>query len=227
MSANSYTQLQLLRGTSASNAAYVGGPGELTLDVETTEEKGYGIIRVHIGDSTPGGYLISGEGGTIDYSAFATTGSNTFIGNQIISGSLLITGSGLTVTGSTNVLGDFTATTKSFKIDHPTLQGKQLVYGSLESPYHGIRLTGEAILEGNICRVELPHYIKGLCRQENAQVQLTNVQHNKTLWVEILSVEDNYFTVQCARRFFDKIPYKFYWSFTAIRKDVEELQVEV
>jgi hypothetical protein len=60
MSNNSYTELQILRGDSASNAAYVGLAGILTADIESTENFGYGVIRLHTGDQTPGGYLVAG-----------------------------------------------------------------------------------------------------------------------------------------------------------------------
>ena len=62
MANNNITQLQLLRGTSGSNAAYVGLPGELTADMESTVSSGAGVIRLHDG-TKPGGYLISGTGG--------------------------------------------------------------------------------------------------------------------------------------------------------------------
>lgn len=124
------------------------------------------------------------------------------------------------------VNGSFAATTKSFLINHPTKPGMKLQYGSLESPYHGIRLTGEAALVGGICTVQLPDYIRELCYQEGAQVQLTNVKHGKVLWVEDLSVSTSQFTVAAKIAKTDKKPYKFYWSFTAIRKDIDPLQVE-
>jgi len=44
--------------------------------------------------------------------SLATTGSNTFIGNQTITGSLLVSGSGITVTGSLNI-GPSTITTST------------------------------------------------------------------------------------------------------------------
>ncbi len=62
MANNNITQLQLLRGTSGSNAAYVGLPGEITVDMESTVSSGAGVIRLHDG-TKPGGYLISGTGG--------------------------------------------------------------------------------------------------------------------------------------------------------------------
>jgi len=68
MSNNSYTELQILRGDSASSAAFVGRAGVLTLDTETTEDTGYGILRAHTGDQTPGGYIIAGaDGGGAPY----------------------------------------------------------------------------------------------------------------------------------------------------------------
>ena len=124
------------------------------------------------------------------------------------------------------VNGSFAATTKSFVIDHPTKPGMKLRYGSLESPYHGVRLTGESVLVNGTCTVKLPSYINGLCKQQGSQVQLTNIKHGKVLWVEDLNVENNEFTVKCDIGFFDKKEYKFYWSFTAIRKDIEEIEVE-
>jgi hypothetical protein len=142
------------------------------------------------------------------------TGSVNILGNQIVSGTLDVTGA-------------FSAQTKSFKIIHPTKAGKLLVYGSLESPYHGVRLTGEGELSGNLTKIYLPDYITGLCKQENSQVQITNIKHDKVLWVEDINIADNYFTVGCNRGIFDKKVYKFYWSFTAVRKDTKELIVEI
>jgi hypothetical protein len=155
------------------------------------------------------------------------TSGNVGIGTTTPNAKLSVSGSA-NITGSLDVSGAFTAQTKSFKIQHPTIPEKQLVYGSLESPYHGVRLTGEGvILNGEECVIHLPDYIKGLCKQEGAQVQLTNVMHGKVLWIQELSVNDNYFIVACDRGMFDTRQYKFYWSFTGIRKDVEPLQTVV
>lgn len=56
------TELQLLRGDSASNAAYVGREGSLAADMESTTALNRGIVRLHDG-TTPGGYIIGGAGG--------------------------------------------------------------------------------------------------------------------------------------------------------------------
>jgi hypothetical protein len=124
------------------------------------------------------------------------------------------------------VVGSFAATSKSFLIDHPTKTGMYLRYGSLESPYHGVRLTGEAVLTGKTVTVKLPDYIHALVKSDGCQIQLTNIKHDKVLWVDNIDIENDCFTVGMDRKFFDRKPYSFYWSFTAIRKDIEDMEVE-
>jgi hypothetical protein len=124
------------------------------------------------------------------------------------------------------VVGSFAATSKSFLIDHPTKTGMNLRYGSLESPYHGVRLTGEAVLTGKTVTVKLPDYIHALVKSDGCQIQLTNIKHDKVLWVDNIDIENDCFTVGMDRKFFDRKPYSFYWSFTAIRKDIEDMEVE-
>lgn len=50
--------------------------------------------------------------------------------------------------GNVSITGHLSAATKSFFIDHPSQKGKKLQYGSLESPYHGVRLTGKGEIKG-------------------------------------------------------------------------------
>jgi hypothetical protein len=173
-----------------------------------------------------GTLLLFSTGGITNVFGDDPSDAHHFSGSVNVDGPLTITGNQV-ITGSLDVTGAFTAESKSFKIVHPTQAGKLLVYGSLESPYHGVRLTGEGELVGNTTKIYLPEYIRGLCKQEGSQVQITNIQHDKVLWVDTISVEDNTFTVSCNRSFFDNKTYKFYWSFTAIRKDVEDLEVEI
>jgi len=68
---NNITEVQILRGSSGSNAAYVGLPGVLTADLTSSAELGRGIVRLHDG-TTPGGYVIGGAGGG------SGTGSSTY-----------------------------------------------------------------------------------------------------------------------------------------------------
>lgn len=125
-----------------------------------------------------------------------------------------------------SVNGSFAATTKSFVIDHPIKSHMFLRYGSLESPYHGVRLTGTGVLINGTCTIQLPDYIHGLCKQEDSQVQVTNIKHGKVIWVEDINVDQDKFTVMADILVHDENEYHFYWSFTAIRKDIEPMIVE-
>ena len=127
-------------------------------------------------------------------------------------------------TSKLQVVGSFTATTKSFFIDHPTKEGKKLEYGSLESPYHGIRLTGSSIIKNGICVIDLPDYIYNFVKEEGINIQITNIKHGKVIWVEDVDISNNNFVVMCEETSGE---YKFYWDFTAIRTDVDDLIVEV
>ena len=153
-----------------------------------------------------------------------------------ISGAILyVSGSGAVGIGTSNVgaftlqvNGSFGATTKSFIIDHPTKAGKKLMYGSLESPYHGIRLTGRDTLVNGKCKVELPDYIYKLILHDSVNIQLTGIKCNKTLYVDDINIPENYFTIAYDKAIFESYKdYDFFWDFTAIRADVPELTTEL
>lgn len=153
-----------------------------------------------------------------------------------ISGAILyVSGSGAVGIGDSNVgtyrlyvSGSFGATTKSFIIDHPTKAGKKLIYGSLESPYHGIRLTGRDTLVNGKCKVELPEYIYKLILHDSVNIQLTGIKCNKTLYVDEINIPENYFTIAYDKAIFESYKdYDFFWDFTAIRADVPELITEL
>ena len=152
-----------------------------------------------------------------------------------ISGNIVyITGSGAVGINTTTpaytlqVNGSFAATTKSFVIDHPTKPDKKLVYGSLESPYHGIRLTGRDTLVNGKCVVDLPDYISKLIMPETVNIQLTGIKCNKTLYVDDINIKENNFTVAYDKGVFESYKdYDFFWDFTAVRADVPELQTEM
>ena len=122
------------------------------------------------------------------------------------------------------VVGSFGATTKSFIINHPTKEGKKLQYGSLESPYHGIRLTGSSTIKNGISIIELPEYIHNLVKEEGINIHITNIKHGKVLWVDEVDVANNRFIIMTEET---NGEYEFYWDFTAIRKDVKDLEVEL
>lgn len=127
-----------------------------------------------------------------------------------------------------NASDHIAAKTKSFSVDHPTKPGKKLNYGSLESPYHGIRLTGTGSVYYGECEITLPDYIKDFVHVDDVNIQITNYGHSKQLYVETIDIPNNRFTVK-ADNFINLFgtEYKFFWTFTAIRKDVPSLIVEV
>jgi uncharacterized protein (DUF2132 family) len=153
-----------------------------------------------------------------------------------ISGAILyVSGSGAVGIGTSNVgaftlqvSGSFGATTKSFIIDHPTKAGKKLMYGSLESPYHGIRLTGRDTLVNGKCKIQLPDYMYKLILHDSVNIQLTGIKCNKTLYVDEINIPENYFTIAYDKAIFESYKdYDFFWDFTAIRADVPELNTEL
>lgn len=126
------------------------------------------------------------------------------------------------------VNGTFAASSKSFRIDHPTKDGYKLVYGSLESPYHGIRLTGQGVAVRGSGRVDLPEYISKLVHTDDINIQLTNIKHGRVLFVDEVNINNNYFTVGYDKAMFDgDKTFEFYWDFTAERKDIDKLSTEV
>ena len=159
----------------------------------------------------------------INNTSFTGTASQNLqvTGGAYVSGNLGI--------GTTNpqyklqVVGDFAATTKSFVIPHPTEPGMKLRYGSLESPYHGIRLTGSSIIQNGSCIVNLPNYIHNFVKEEGVHINITNIKHGKVLWVEEVDIQKNKFIVMTEENVGE---YEFYWDFTAIRNDIDEMIVE-
>ena len=119
------------------------------------------------------------------------------------------------------------AKAKFFRIKHPDpkSQFSILQYGSLESPYNGVRLTGAGSLNKGVCVVNLPSYIKYLINEENMNIQLTNKGHHKILYIDNINLNDNSFTVKGYRAKTGG-PFEFFWTFSGVRKDIDPLIVE-
>jgi len=168
-------------------------------------------------------------GGTVRMAILSTgqVGIGTFNPTERLTVSGNISGSGNITMGGIGTFNHVQANTKSFYIDHPTQTGRKLQYGSLESPYHGVRLTGENVVVKGECTVKLPDYTHALVREEGINIQITNIEHSKTIYVDSVDIKNNEFTVKINTGLFDSKKYKFFWSFSAIRKDIPELVVEV
>jgi hypothetical protein len=125
----------------------------------------------------------------------------------------------LSVTGSVGVLGAFTATTKSFLIDHQRFSGKKLIYGVLEGPEHGVYARGRLIQSSVI---NLPEEWNWLVDEETVTVHLTSIGKYQELYVK--SIEKT--TITVASNTPDE-PIDCYYIVHAMRKDVERLETVV
>jgi hypothetical protein len=124
------------------------------------------------------------------------------------------------------VNGSFAASTKSFRIDHPSKSGWNLEYGSLESPYHGVRLTGRGKVIKGVGIVSLPAYLKDLIHDDTTlNIQITNIKHGKTIYVDKIDLKNDQFIVK-ADRAKSLGELEFFWTLSGVRKDVDHLVVE-
>jgi hypothetical protein len=196
-------------GLPTSTSSYAGN------SVQLFNQQPYANTRVHI----------AGSGADSGSAALIVTNSG-------ISPLLYVRNDGNVGVGTTTpsyklqVNGSFGATTKSFRIDHPSRPDYTLEYGSLESPYHGVRLTGRGRVVKGVGVVDLPPYLKDLIHDdENINIQLTNLKHGKTLYVSNIDLNNSQFVVK-ADRAKTVGDLEFFWTFTGVRKDVDHLVVE-
>ena len=110
-------------------------------------------------------------------------------------------------------LGNLTATSKSFDIEHPTKENMRLRYGSLEGPENGVYVRG--ITYSNI--IELPDYWIGLVDENSITVSLTAFEFAQTTYVE--KIEDN-------KIYIGGQPIKVFFTVYGERKDIDKLTVE-
>lgn len=131
------------------------------------------------------------------------------------SGTLVVTG-GVGISENLNVGGAFTATSKSFDIEHPTKEGQRLRYGSLEGPENGVYVRGR---QKNNRVIELPDYWTGLVYEDSITVNLTPIGGANDMWVE--DIRDN--KVYIGSYYTD---FEYFFTVFAERKDIDKLTVE-
>jgi hypothetical protein len=146
-----------------------------------------------------------------NFSSEVTVGGNIGINGAAPSGSYA-----LNVNGNGTVSGSFSASSKSFLIDHPTKENKKLEYGSLEGPEFGVYHRGRA----QSSTITLPDYWTALVREETITVQLTpkgSFQHlyvvSQSLTEVVIGAADGE-TIDC------------YYTVYAERADIDRLEVE-
>ena len=168
----------------------------------------------------------SGQAIANESDILATSGIAHYASGQA-GGSSLTAGSGITIDGADKINvyggsghfinlavdGAFSATTKSFLIDHPTKDGMKLQYGSLEGPENGVYIRGTS--GSNI--ITLPEYWSTLVDESTVTVTLTAIGFYQALY--IAEKGKNYIKVGGAKGSYDYVIY-------GERKDVEKLKVE-
>jgi hypothetical protein len=154
-------------------------------------------------------------------------GTLTFNGSAVGGGTSYTAGSGITIDGADqinvhggsghfinlDVEGAFTATTKSFLIDHPSKEGMKLQYASLEGPENGVYVRGTT----DSGTITLPDYWRDLVHNDSITVTLTPVGQFQPLFVEEKSNRE--IRVGGVSGHYDYVVY-------GERKDVDKLEVE-
>jgi hypothetical protein len=166
------------------------------------------------------GFEYTTAGSAITVSMFSTAGTGYTAGLWVhaINGSTTRVGIGLSNPAfELEILGEISATNKSFVINHPTKPGMKLRYGSLEGPENGVYVRGE--LKGtNI--IEVPDHWLGLVHKDSYTVHLTPIGRYSQLYVEKI---ENY-NVYLADHHMN--PIHCYYSVWAERKDIPKLVTE-
>jgi hypothetical protein len=192
-------------------------------------------------DDPSGGSIVFGGSRYYYFNAGAVYNGNSLIQRGLISNdtgnlTVLIAGSSpvkiqngtgssntttgaLVVQGGVGISGALNATTKSFNIPHPTKEGKDLRYGSLEGPEFGVYVRG-TLKGSNI--IELPDYWTKLVDANTITVSLTPIGKYQKLSVK--EVKDNTIIISSDGWFKKEI--NCYYVVYGERADVDKLDVE-
>ena len=112
-----------------------------------------------------------------------------------------------------DVVGHFSATSKSFLINHPTKENKKLQYASLEGPENGVYVRGTTDKE----TIELPEYWSELVHEDSITVVLTPIGKKQDLFIKEKS--NKLIKIGGAEGSFDYVVY-------GERKDIDKLEIE-
>ena len=212
-----YNDLRIVDGTASA------GDAAAAITVQnSTKNVGIGITNPTrklnvVGDAEVSTNLVVG---TALYTNqwIASSSSSQFIKNSSAATSIEITNAGNVGIGSSptnklDVFGHFSATSKSFLIDHPTKENKKLQYGSLEGPENGVYVRGTTDEE----TIELPEYWSELVHDESITVVLTPIGKKQDLF--IIKKSNKLIKIGGVEGSFDYVVY-------GERKDIDKLEVE-
>ena len=149
----------------------------------------------------------------------ASSSATQYIKNSSAATSVAITNAGNVGIGTDSpsnaldVVGHFSATSKSFLIDHPTKENKKLQYASLEGPENGVYVRGTTDEE----TIELPEYWSELVHDESITVVLTPIGKKQDLF--IIKKSNKLIKIGGVEGSYDYVVY-------GERKDIDRLEVE-
>jgi hypothetical protein len=163
-------------------------------------------------------YTTGGNGITVSMFSPSGTGYTAGLWVHSINGTTTRVGIGLSNPAyELEILGEISATNKSFVIDHPTKDGMKLRYGSLEGPENGVYVRGEL---KNFNIIEVPEHWLGLVHPDSYTVHLTPIGRYAQLYVE--KIENYNVFISDA----NMNPIHCYYSVWAERKDIPKLITE-
>ena len=146
------------------------------------------------------------------------TSSTAPTNGMLIQGNVGIGTSSVSGYYALQVNGSIQGSYKSFVIDHPTKENKQLVHASLEGPEIGVYFRGKSTSN----TITMPDYWDGLVDLDSMTVELTAIGSKQCLFVS--SMEANGDVVVGSNT--DE-PLNYYYVVYGERKDIDKLVIEV
>ena len=169
--------------------------------------------NVGIGTDNPANKLDVGGGVAIGAS---------YVGNSAPSNGAIIQGNvGIGTTSASYALqvnGSIVGSYKSFLIDHPTKEGKQLMHSCIEGPEHAVYFRGKS----NLNVIKMPDYWEGLVDLDTMTVELTAIGANQNIYVDSIA-ENGEVTVGSNT---DE-PLNYFYVVYGERKDIDKLETEI
>jgi hypothetical protein len=213
----------VLTSNGTGNQFYWSAPGAAGGGSGTVTSGTAGSIAYYTGTGTTVGgspgftYTTSGTASTINVFGGSAIGTTIFTVQATSSTSVRV-GIGTNLPQyELEIVGELSATNKSFVIDHPTKPGKKLRYGSLEGPENGVYVRGE--LKGSNI-IETPDHWIGLVYPDSFTVTLTPISRFSHLYVEKIEDYKVFIADDCMN------PIHCYYTVWAERKDIPKLITE-